>query len=123
MHGLADALLLIHALIVVFVVAGAVYIWVGAWRNWPGVRAPLFRYAHLAVMLFVAAQALLGKLCPLTVWEGRLRGEQPRGGFVAYWVGRLIYYDLPPWVFTVTYVVFAIALVITLALLPPQRRR
>ncbi len=123
MHGLADALLLIHALIVLFVVAGAAYIWVGAWRHWPGVRAPLFRYTHLGVMLFVAAQASLGKLCPLTVWEDRLRGQQPRSGFVAHWLGRLIYYDLPPWVFTAAYVIFAIALIVTLALLPPQRRR
>ena len=123
MHGLADALLLIHALIVVFVVAGAGYIWVGAWRHWPGVRAPLFRYTHLGVMLFVAAQALVGKLCPLTIWEDRLRGAQPRTGFIAYWTGRLIYYDLPPWVFTAAYLVFAVALIVTLVLLPPQRHR
>ncbi|KPK33755.1 MAG: hypothetical protein AMJ66_05080 [Betaproteobacteria bacterium SG8_40] len=120
---MADAILLIHALIVFFVVAGAVYIWVGARRHWPGVRAPLFRYTHLGIMLFVAAQALVGRLCPLTVWEDRLRGEHPRDGFVAYWVGQLIYYDLPPWVFTAAYVVFAIALIITLVLLPPQRSR
>lgn len=123
MHGLADTLLLIHALIVFFVVAGAGYIWVGAWRRWPGVRAPLFRYTHLGVMLFVAAQALAGKLCPLTIWEDRLRGEQPRNGFISYWVGRLIYYDLPPWLFTAAYLLFAIALIITLVLLPPQRQR
>ena len=123
MHGLADVLLLIHALIVLFVVAGAVYIWVGAWRQWPGVRAPLFRYTHLGVMLFVAAQASLGKLCPLTVWEDKLRGQQPRNGFVAHWLGRLIYYDLPPWVFTAAYVAFAIAMIITLVLLPPHRGR
>ena len=41
--------------------------------DWPGVRAPLFRYTHLGVMLFVAAQTLAGKLCPLTIWEMALR--------------------------------------------------
>ena len=118
---LADAILLIHALVVAFVIGGAVYIWIGAWQHWPGVRAPLFRYAHLGVMLFVAAEALLGWVCPLTRWEDQLRGYAPRDGFVARWVGRLIYYDLPAWVFTTSYVLLATALIITLVLLPPRR--
>ncbi|HUU72102.1 MAG TPA: DUF2784 domain-containing protein [Burkholderiales bacterium] len=121
MHGLADAVLLIHALVVVFVVAGAAYIWIGARRDWPGVRAPLFRYTHLGVVLFVAIQAFIGKVCPLTLWEDELRGEQFRTSFIAYWVGRLIYYDLPLWVFATTYLVFAIAMIATLVLLPPRR--
>ena len=121
MHGLADAVLLIHALVVVFVVAGTGYVWIGAWRHWPGVRAPLFRYTHLCVMLFVAAQAIIGRVCPLTRWEDELRGDQARTGFVAYWVGRLIYFDLPPWVFATAYVIVAVALIITLVLFPPQR--
>ena len=120
MHGLADAILLLHALVVAFVVGGAAYIWLGARRDWPGVRSPLFRYAHLAVMLFVALQAVLGKMCPLTIWENTLRSDQSRDSFVAHWVGRLIYYDLPPWVFTAVYVAFAAALILTLILLPPR---
>ncbi len=86
-------------------------------------RAPLFRYFHVGVMLFVAAEALLGIVCPLTLWEDVLRGNAPRSGFIAHWVGRLIYYDLPAWVFTTAYVVLAIALIITLILLPPRNRR
>lgn len=72
-------------------------------------------------MLFVAAEALLGVVCPLTRWEDLLRGEAQRSGFVAHWVGRLIYYDLPGWVFTTAYLLIAIALIITLILVPPQR--
>jgi hypothetical protein len=115
--------LLIHALVVAFIIGGTAYIWIGAWRQWPGVRSPLFRYAHLGVMLFVAAEALLGVICPLTLWEDLLRGGMSRSGFVAYWVGRLIYYDLPAWVFTTAYVALAIALIITLILVPPRQRR
>jgi ABC-type cobalamin transport system permease subunit len=123
MHGLADAILLIHALVVAFVVLGAAYIWIGVHYSWPGVRAPLFRYTHLGVMLFVAAQAVIGRVCPLTIWEDELRGEQPRNSFIAYWIGRLIYYDLPPWVFAAAYLAFSGALIVTLILLPPQRKK
>ncbi len=118
---LADAILLFHALVVLFVIGGTLYIWVGAWRGWRGVRAPLFRYTHLCVMLFVTGEALLGLMCPLTVWEDALRGAAQRSGFVSRWVGRLIYYDLPAWVFTTAYVALAIALIVTLVLLPPGR--
>lgn len=117
---MADFILLIHALVVTFVVGGAVYIWAGARHRWPGVRSPLFRYLHLGVMLFVAAEALLGIVCPLTLWEDALRGEASRSGFIAHWIGRLIYYDLPAWVFTTAYVVFALALIMTLVLVPPE---
>ncbi len=121
MQGLADAILLIHALVVAFIVGGALYIWIGAWRDWPGIRTPLFRYVHLGAMLFVAAEAVMGLVCPLTLWEYALRGEQAHTGLVARWVGRLIYYDLPGWVFSAAYVAFAAALIVTLILLPPRK--
>ena len=117
---MADLVLLIHALVVVFIIGGAAYIWAGARRGWPGVRSPLLRYLHLVLMLFVAAEALVGMVCPLTLWEDALRGETSRSGFVARWLARLIYYDLPAWVFTTAYVVFAVALIITLILVPPR---
>jgi hypothetical protein len=121
MHGLADAILLIHASIVAFIVGGALYIWIGVWRGWVGIRSPLFRYVHIGAMLFVAAEAVMGLACPLTLWENTLRGEQSDSGFVADWVGQMIYYDLPGWVFTTAYVAFAGALIVTLLLVPPGK--
>jgi hypothetical protein len=75
----------------------------------------------MGVMLFVAAETLLGLMCPLTLWEDTLRGEDSRSSFIARWIGRLIYYDLPAWIFTTAYVALAVALIITLVLVPPQR--
>ncbi len=121
MHGLADAVLLLHALIVAFILGGALYIWIGAWRDWPGIRSPMFRYVHLGAMLFVAAEAVLGKVCPLTVWENAFRGKQTQTGFIAHWVRQIIYYDLPAWVFTLVYVLFAGVLIVTLMLVPPRK--
>ena len=103
----ADALLIIHTLFVVFVVAGLVLIIIGGIRHWAWVRNPRFRAAHLCAIGVVVLQAWAGRICPLTIWEMDLR---ERGGqatydesFIAYWLGRLLYYDASPWVFVTLY--------------------
>ncbi len=54
---LADALLVLHALIVLFNVGALPVIWVGHFRGWKFVRAFSFRAAHLLLIGFVAAQS------------------------------------------------------------------
>ena len=117
---LADVVLVVHFAFVLFVVGGFALILIGAALGWRGVRNRAFRYAHLAAIVFVAAEALVGMACPLTLWENVLRGTSPDGpSFVARWVSRLLYYDLPEWVFATAYVVFASAVAVTLWLIPP----
>lgn len=120
---LADAILVVHFAFVLFVVGGFALIVVGAAAGWRWIRNRTFRYAHLAAIAFVAAEALIGAACPLTVWEYLLRSGSAEGpSFVGRWVSRLLYYDFPDWVFTVTYVAFAIAVAVTLWLVPPRTR-
>jgi hypothetical protein len=120
----ADAILVVHFAFVVFVVGGFALIVAGGLAGWAWVRNRAFRYAHLAAIAFVAAESLMGMACPLTAWEDALRRAAPDApGFVARWVGRLLYYDLPAWVFTVAYVAFAIAVAVTLRLIPPGEGR
>ena len=117
---LADVVLVVHFAFVLFVVGGFALILVGAALGWRWVRNRAFRYAHLAAIVFVAAEALVGMACPLTLWEHVLRRTSPDGpSFVARWVSRLLYYDLPEWVFAAAYVVFASAVAVTLWLIPP----
>jgi hypothetical protein len=121
---LADLVLVVHFAFVLFVVGGFAAIWLGAALGWRWVRNRIFRYAHLAAIVFVAAQALVGVACPLTVWEDVLRrGDSDGPSFVARWVSRLLYYDLPEWVFALAYVVFASAVAVTLWLVPPGADR
>jgi hypothetical protein len=121
---LADFVLAVHFAFVLFVVLGFVLILAGGALGWRWVRNRAFRYLHLAAIAFVAAEALVGVACPLTVWEDALRHGAPEGpGFVARWVRRLLYYDLPEWVFTAAYVAFALAVGVTLRLVPPLPRR
>ncbi|OGA24337.1 MAG: hypothetical protein A3I02_04065 [Betaproteobacteria bacterium RIFCSPLOWO2_02_FULL_67_26] len=106
-----------------FVVGGLALIWIGAAAGWRWVRNLWFRVAHLAAIVFVAAEALLGIWCPLTLWEAQLRGGDAEKSFVAQWVHRLLYYDLPEWVFAVAYVLFALAVAATWWRIRPSRMR
>ncbi len=119
---LADALLVLHFLIAGFIVGGLVLVWIGALAGWAWVRNRWFRYLHLAAIAFVAAEALLGIACPLTVWEDLLRGGARPDSFVGRWIFRLLYYDAPEGLFTVLYAAWAAATVLTLRFVPPRRR-
>ena len=119
---LADVLLVLHFGIAAFVVLGLIAVWVGAALRWSFTRNPWFRYAHLGAILLIAAEALLGVACPLTVWEDLLRGGLRPESFVGRWVQRLLYYQAPEWVFAAAYVAWAAATVLTLVLVPPRRK-
>ena len=119
---LADALLFFHFCIAAFIAAGLILIWIGASLSWRWVRNPWFRYLHLAAIVFVAAEALLGMACPLTAWEDALRGGASADSFIGRWVRRLLFYQAPEWVFTAAYAAWAAATAATLALVPPRRK-
>jgi hypothetical protein len=122
---LADAVVVCHVAYVSFVVFGLVAIVLGLVFRRPWARNFWFRAVHLAMILVVAAEALAGIPCPLTVWERDLRtlaGQQVHAGdFIGYWAHRLIFFQAPPWVFTVGYCLFASAVVLTFVLGPPRR--
>ena len=119
---LADALLVVHFVIAAFIVGGLVLVWLGAALGWNWTRAPWFRYLHLGAIAFVAAEAVAGVACPLTAWEDLLRGGVRPESFVGRWVQRLLYYQAPEWVFTVAYVLWTAATLLTLWLVPPRRK-
>jgi hypothetical protein len=124
---LADAILVVHTGIVVFVVAGAAAILIGAWRGWAWVHGFAWRLTHVVLMAFIALQAWRGALCPLTVWEQalRTRAGQPvyAGSFVAHWLSRVLFYDAPWWAFVAAYSAFALLVIGLWVWVPPQRVR
>jgi Protein of Unknown function (DUF2784) len=119
---LADAIVVIHFLIVLFVLAGVPLVYLGVALHWGWVRRRRWRVLHLGAILFIAAESLLGIACPLTVWEYALRGQQSTHGFIERWVDRILFYDAPPWVFTVAYVAFAALVLVTWIAVPPTRQ-
>jgi hypothetical protein len=119
----ADLVLVTHFLFVAFVVGGLAVIWIGAALQWAWIRNFWFRAAHLGAIGFVAAESLVGVLCPLTVLEDALRqGGQPQASFIQRWVSRLLYYDLPERVFMIVYLLFALIVALTFLYIRPERR-
>ncbi|SEJ32021.1 DUF2784 domain-containing protein [Nitrosomonas eutropha] len=120
---MADIVLVIHFLFVLFVIGSLPLIWAGSWMGLGFVRNRRFRFAHLAAILYVTAESLLGLIYPLTWLEDALRGTPTETGFIERWLHRILFYDLPGWVFLVAYVLFALLVVITFRFIPPQPRR
>lgn len=119
----ADALLVLHFAIVVFIVGGLILTWIGGALGWAWVRNPWFRYLHLGGIAFIALEAIIGMTCPLTVLEDALRGGGSGESFVGRWLRYFLYYRAPEWVFTTAYVAWTAATLLTLRLLPPRSRR
>jgi Protein of Unknown function (DUF2784) len=116
---LANSILIIHALVVLFNIGSLFAIWFGAWRKWDWVRNRTFRLLHLGLILFIAVEAILGVSCPLTVLEDWLRGASSEQGFIERWIHSWLYWDLPSWVFVVVYSKFAALVAATWKLVPP----
>lgn len=115
----------LHLAIIAFNVAGCVLVPVGAWRGWRWVRAFWFRLAHLLSLAVVALQALLGRACFVTIWQGDVSGNSHAQPLIADWINRLIYWPLPLWVFAAAYVVvFAYVIALWVCVRPrvPWRR-
>ena len=124
--ALADAMLAMHVGVVAFVVLGEVLILVGGRRGWRWVRQFTLRLVHLLLMVFVAAQAWLGALCPLTVWEQALRNRAGRASysvsFIEHWLSRVIFFEAPWWTFVTAYTAFALLVLLTWRWVPPRRQ-
>ncbi|HSN19676.1 MAG TPA: DUF2784 domain-containing protein [Usitatibacter sp.] len=120
---LADLILAVHAAFVLFVVGGLAAIWIGiaARRRFP--YNPWLRGAHLAAIVFVAAESVLGYACPLTVWENALRGVRTDEGCIARFVHAWLFWDAPAWFFVALDVGFALLVAWTWWRFPPRRRR
>jgi hypothetical protein len=111
----ADAILLLHVLFVGFVIVGLLLVICGGLRGWSWVRNPWFRLTHLLAIAVVLLQSWVGVICPLTTWEMALRSQAGSatyaGSFISYWLGRILYYQAPSWVFVVSYTVFGLLVV------------
>jgi len=123
----ADAIVVFHFGYVLFAVGGELVVLLGWLLRWRWIRNLAFRIVHLASVVVVAVEALIKVLCPLTDWEYRLRllaGQtvEEEISFMARLVRRIIFYDFPAWVFTLTYILFALLVAATFLLVPPRKK-
>jgi hypothetical protein len=108
----ADAILVTHVGIVLFVILGLVLTLIGGVLGWRFVRNRWFRVTHLGLIFIIVGQAWGGIICPLTTWEMRLRvagGQRAYDEtFIAHWLGELLFFSAPGWVFVVCYTAFGL---------------
>ena len=120
---LADSVLALHVAVVAFVVGGLILVIGGNLRHWRWVNARWFRLAHLGAIVFVIAETWLGMVCPLTTLELWLRAQAGvagyGGGFIEYWLQRVLYYEAPWWVFAIGYSLFGLIVIATWRYFPP----
>jgi hypothetical protein len=101
---IAETIFAVHLVIIAFNGAGLIIIPLGAWLGWRVVRIAWLRLLHLAMLVIVTGQALAGRACILTIWQNELTGlNQPTQPMIMRWVERLVYWNLPMWVFAVMY--------------------
>ena len=124
---LADVVLSTHFALVLFVIAGQLFILLGWSLRWTWVRNLSFRLTHLIIIVFIMIEDWFGATCPLTNLEQWLRhkahAETYSRSFVAYWLGKLQYsfYDTPHWIFAVISSAFGVLVLIAIAGYPPRR--
>jgi len=113
----ADATLCSHFLVVCFVIFGLLLIFIGKLLHWHWVRNPWFRLSHLVTIAIVVFQSWFGIVCPLTILENWFRqqaGETAYSGtFVSHWIGKLLFYEAPLYVFTISYSLFGLLVLIS----------
>jgi hypothetical protein len=121
----ANCVLVTHLGLVLFIVAGLILVLLGGRYHWRWVRNIWFRVAHLAAIAYVMAESWLGIDCPLTTLEQwlRIRAGQARydEDFIAHWVGKILFFQAPPWVFTSVYSAFALLVAISWISVRPGR--
>lgn len=119
---LADWVLVLHALVVLFNVGGAVFIIAGGVRGWRWTRHRGFRVCHVVLIAFVTLEAMLGITCPLTTLEDALRGVETTQSFIGRWLASLIYWNAPPWAFSIAYLAFLCLVIWAWLKWPPRAR-
>lgn len=117
---LADLILALHVLIVVFNVVFPIAVLVGARRGMAWVHRPSWRLGHLGLIAYVVVNTWAGELCPLTVWEHALRDAAPDGAqsLIARWSHAVLYIEAPLWMFAVAYSAFALFVLLTFVWVP-----
>jgi len=124
---LADLIVVIHFAWILFMLFGFILTLCGffyrSFFDWW-----LFRTLHLCGIAYVSLLAIMGKYCPLTLWENTLRARYYPdliypGSFIVYYIERLVYPDVNPLIILIPTVIIAIFTVVVFIIRPPIKLR
>ena len=123
---LAEIILVVHFLWILFMLYGFGYNVVGLLFNKKLLSNFWLRTIHLLGILYVASLAVLGKYCPLTILEAKLRQKfdptfsQPNS-FIIYHLEKIVYPNIDPIVIIVPTVVIALFSFLVYIIVPPKK--
>jgi hypothetical protein len=122
---LADTIVLMHFAWILFMLWGFVLTLRGFlhkefFERW------FFRTTHLLGIAYVTTLAIMGKYCPLTVWENVLRAKYDpnlsyTGSFMIHYVEKLVYPDVNPLIIQIPTTFIAVFTIVVFIVRPPRR--
>ena len=118
-----SAVYVVHLIYALVIIIGFILILVGFFAGWRWIRNFTFRLIHLLMIGFVAIESIFNIECPLTWLEYKLmsldhikHGSMP---FIAGMVDRVLYYNLPIWLFNLIYIAFGLSVLAVWFAIPP----
>lgn len=135
---LADLIVLIHFLWIVFMVlgfllTGRAFFYVYVFKSVGGAAERffdrwIFRSGHLFGIVYVSVLAIWGKYCPLTILESGLRRKGAgqsgyTGSFIVHHIEKLVYPEVEVVYVMVPTVIIAVFVVVMFFVRPPSRFR
>ena len=133
---LADIVLTIHLLWIVFMLAiflltAIAFVRIdiskeNSMRSIRFINRWFLRTFHLAGIVYVGSLAAMGKYCPLTTLENYLReksGLSPlyQDSFIAYYLEKIVYPSVPPMVIIVPTIIVALVTLLAYVIHPPEK--
>ena len=120
---LADVIVVMHFGWILFLLTGFILIPAGFWWRrffdlW------LFRTIHLGGIIYASLLTIMGKFCPLTVWEYNLRQKYDPdlvypGSFIISHIEKLVYPDVNPLIVQIPTVFIAVFTILVFIVRPP----
>ena len=117
---LADIILILHFLVVIFITVGFLLIPIGYYYDWSWIRNFKLRLFHFGLMFIVTFETLVGITCPLTSIENYFRGINNSKSFISFWIEKIIYWDFPTSFFMFLYFVFLGWTLLMWKIYPPE---
>jgi len=122
---LADLIVTIHFAWILFMLTGFILTLRGFFHR-EFFEKWLFRVMHLIGVIYVNLLGLMGKFCPLTLWENILREKHNPsltypGSFIIHYVEKLVYPEVNPWIIYIPTIFITVFTIIIFILRPPAK--
>jgi len=132
---LADLVVLIHFAWILFIlwgfiltVCGSISVYVlrtaDRWRTF--FDGWIFRTIHLGGIVYTAVLTVLGKHCPLTILENKLKEQYNTeltypGSFVVHYIEKIFYSEANFWLFVIPTIIITVFTVLMFIVRPPAK--